>query len=67
MLLRDAIDKSDIDQININIEAYRKVASFFEQYLEEEYYAYAEERLNHLNGILAEYMIAREMAIEQVK
>lgn len=67
MLLRDTIDKSDIDQININIEAYQKVASFFERYLEDEYYAYAEERLDYLNGILAEYMIARELAIEQAK
>ena len=66
MLLREKITKEDIAQININIAAYQKVINFYEDYLERNGpYDYVSEQIQKLNGLLAEYLIAREMMIDK--
>lgn len=66
-LLRDKINTSDIDKINIEIEAYQKMISFYEEYLKDIEYPYAQQRLEKLYSQVAEYLIAREIAVEQSK
>lgn len=64
-LLRYSIDISDLTNININIEAYQRMVDFYSKYQEENgVFDYAEDRIKYLNTILAEYMIAREFALE---
>tara|TARA_B100000927_G_C16263430_1_gene388403 strand:+ start:428 stop:640 length:213 start_codon:yes stop_codon:yes gene_type:complete len=59
MLLRNKINKSNIDDINIKIEAYQKMTNFYEDYLKDNEYEYAQERLNALYNILGEYLVAK--------
>lgn len=67
-LLRYRIDISRIDQINAQIEAYQKMLSWYEGWKDRnEPYEYIEERIEDLNGQLAEYLIARELATESVR
>lgn len=66
-LLRDEINTSDIDKINIEIEACQKMISFYEEYLRDIEYAYAQQRLDKLYSQVAEYLIAREVAVERSK
>lgn len=66
-LLRDEINTSDIDKINIEIEAHQKMIDFYEDYSKTIEYPYIQIRLNKLYNTLAEYMIAREIAVEKAK
>ena len=67
-LLRHTLDISDVNRININIEAYQRIIDFYTEYQEKHgVFEYAEERIDNLNAILAEYMIAREFAKEAGK
>ena len=65
-LLRNEINKQDITSININIEAYQKMADFYEDYLKEEYFEYVDQRLTHIYNILSEYLIARDIALKNL-
>lgn len=60
MLLRNQIDKKNLYEINIKIEAYQKMTNFYETYLENNNYPYVQQRLNYLYNILAEYFIAKD-------
>jgi|18_taG_2_1085343.scaffolds.fasta_scaffold18838_4 hypothetical protein len=67
-MLRYNIDIKDINQINVNIEAYQRTIDFYVEYLEQNgEYDYIDERINALNATLAEYMIAREFSKEGCK
>lgn len=62
-LLRYTVDISNVDKINIQIEAYQRVINFYEMWIEKHgEYDYVSERLSHLNNTLAEYLIAREFS-----
>lgn len=67
-MLRNQINKDDIQDININIAAYQRVIDFYENYdaelADKEYVA---SRLNYLYGIQSEYLIAREVSQESAK
>lgn len=64
-LLRYTVDISNVDKINIQIEAYQKMIGFYEMWIEKHgQYEYVTERLSDLNNTLAEYLIAREFAKE---
>jgi hypothetical protein len=66
-MLRDEIDKSNIQNINIEIEAHQKIIAFYEEYLEKQDYDYVQERLIKLYSTVAEYLIAREIAEAEAK
>lgn len=67
-LLRHTLDISDVNNINMNIEAYQRMIGFYTEYQEKNgVFDYVEERIGNLNAILAEYMIAREFAKEGCK
>lgn len=66
MLLRDKINKTNLYEINIKIEAYQRMTNFYENYLENNQYDYVQERLNYLYNILAEYFIAKD-DIQKIK
>jgi hypothetical protein len=65
-LPRYELAKLDITDINIEIGAYQKVIESYEDYLwrkgEDEY---IQGRIDYLYGQLGEYMIARELNIEE--
>ena len=67
-MLRDIINKSNIEDINIEIAAYQRMIDFYENYdaqpKDQEYVA---SRLKYLYGIQSEYLIAREISQEQAK
>ena len=64
-LLRDQINKSDMTNINVHIEAYEQMISFYQDFIERHGETeYITERLNYLYSQVAEYMIAREYAVE---
>ena len=63
ILLRDQIDSTDITKINFQIAAYQNMINYYEQYLETDKYDYVEERLKKLYGQQAEYLIARDSAL----
>ena len=66
MLKRDKFSKLSIDEININITAHQLVIDFYEDYIKREGpYIYVDERLQDLYSKQAEYLIAREMHIEE--
>ena len=66
MLLRDKIDKTNIDDININIELYQRMADFYEGWLVKHGpYEYVSERLNQIYGTLGEYLVARDMMLNK--
>ena len=63
--LRYSISLDDIQEINLNIAAYNKAISFYEEWIEENgEWEYVEERIHYLTNILCEYMIASEFAKE---
>ena len=65
-LLRDNIELNNINNINAYIQAYTQVLDFYEKYIEEHSLTeYLESRVQYLNSQLAEYMIARELAVEK--
>ena len=67
-MLRDKIDKLDIQDINLNIAAYQRVIDFYLDYeAEPEDQEYIASRLKHLYGMQSEYLIAREVAEESAK
>ena len=58
----------NLNKINIEIGALQQVIGFYEDYLERKGpYEYANERLMALYSELSEYMIAREMHLENRK
>ena len=64
-LLRYTVDISNLDKINIEIEAYQRMIEFYESWTEKHgEYEYVSSRLSHLNNTLAEYLIAREISKE---
>lgn len=67
-MLRDEINKLDIQDINLNIAAYQRVIDFYLDYeaepADQEYVA---SRLKYLYGMQSEYLIAREIAEESAK
>ena len=67
-LLRYTLDITKVNEININIEAYQRVINDYEDYIEKNgEYDYVKERIEYLNSILAEYLVAREFAKEQAR
>tara|TARA_B100001173_G_C15527782_1_gene354168 strand:- start:277 stop:483 length:207 start_codon:yes stop_codon:yes gene_type:complete len=65
VLLRDEIEKTDLNKINIEIEALGRVVAFYEKYEEENGAGeYTTERLIVLNNRLAEYLIAGQIMRE---
>jgi hypothetical protein len=65
MLKREQISKLKINEINQYISGYERMLQFYESYTEKKgSYNYVEERINYLNNELAEYLIAREIHIE---
>jgi hypothetical protein len=67
-LPRYTIDISKIDHINAQIEAYQRIINWYEDWKERnDHYEYVDERIEDLNGQLAEYLIAREFAMEGVQ
>ncbi len=67
-LPRYTIDISKIDHINAQIEAYQRIINWYEDWKERnDLYEYVDERIGDLNGQLAEYLIAREFAMEGVQ
>lgn len=67
-LPRYTIDISKIDHINAQIEAYQRIINWYEDWKERnDLYEYVDERIEDLNGQLAEYLIAREFAKEGVQ
>jgi hypothetical protein len=67
-MLRDIINKTDIQDINIEIAAYQRMIDFYERYeaLPKDE-AYVASRLKFLYGIQSEYLIAREISQENAK
>lgn len=66
MLLRDELDKSNIQELNINIAAYQKMVNFYAEYEEKHgECSYVTQRVMELYGIMAEYMIAREIMVDK--
>jgi hypothetical protein len=60
-LLRDEINKKDLDSINIEISALQKMIDVLLAWKEKHgEYDYVDERLNLLYGRQAEFLIARE-------
>ena len=67
-MLRDIIDKSNIEDINIEIAAYQRMIDFYENYdAQPKDQEYVTSRLKYLYGIQSEYLIAREISQEQAK
>ena len=64
-LLREKISKSNLHEINIQIEVYERIIDFYVRYEEEHgEWEYTTERILHLNNIYAEYLIARQIAVD---
>lgn len=64
-LLREKISKSNLHEINIQIEVYERIIDFYVRYEEKHgEWEYTTERILYLNNIYAEYLIARQMAVE---
>jgi len=62
---RYSIPLEDINGLNVSIEAYSQVISFYERWVEENGdWEYIEERIMFLTNILCEYMIAASFAKE---
>jgi hypothetical protein len=67
-LPRERLSKLTIHQINIEIAAYEKVIGFYEDYISRKgSYSFVEERIVALNNEYTEYLIARELHIENQK
>lgn len=67
-MLRELIDKTNIEDINIEIAAYQRVIDFYENYdAEPKDQEYVASRLKYLYGIQSEYLIAREISQEEAK
>jgi|11_taG_2_1085331.scaffolds.fasta_scaffold00085_15 hypothetical protein len=66
MLKRQKISKLPIQEINQHISAYERMLDFYQDYLNTKGdYIYVNERVQYLNGKLAECLIAREIHIEE--
>ena len=66
MLKRKNFSKLSINEININITAHQSMIDFYEDYTKRKGpYIYVDERLQELYSKQAEYLIAREMHIEE--
>ena len=65
MLLRDEIEITDLNKINIEIQALERMISFYVAYEKEHGVCeYTTERLNILNNRYAEYLIAGQIMRE---
>ncbi len=66
-LPRHELSKLSIKEITIEIAALQRMADFYNDYVERKgEYEYVEERLRELYSRMGEYMIARELHIENV-
>ena len=66
MLKREKFSKLSIAEINANITAHQIMIDFYEDYRKRKgHYIYVDERLQKLYGKQAEYLIARELHIEE--
>ena len=66
MLNRDKFSKLSLDEINNSITAHQMMIDWYKDYLERKGpYIYVDERLQELYGRQAEYLIARELHIEE--
>ena len=67
-MLRNIINKTDIQDINIEIAAYQRIIDFYENYdAASENQEYVASRLKFLYGIQSEYLIARDISQEEAK
>tara|TARA_B100000927_G_scaffold280750_1_gene265625 strand:- start:1897 stop:2148 length:252 start_codon:yes stop_codon:yes gene_type:complete len=63
--LREKIETSDLNELSLQIEVYEKIIDFYVRYEEENgAYEYTTERILYFNNIYAEYLVARQIAIE---
>jgi hypothetical protein len=64
-LLRQKVNKSNLHEINIQIEVYERIIDFYARYEEEHgEWEYTTERILYLNNVYAEYLIARQIALD---
>ena len=66
-LPRHDISKLPIEEITAQITAIQRMVDYYTDYIARKgEYSYVEERLNYLYGQMAEYMIARELHIDNI-
>ena len=66
MLERDKFSKLSLDEINNSITAHQMMIDWYNDYIERKGpYIYVDERLQQLYAKQAEYLIARELHIEE--
>ncbi len=67
-LKRYEFSKLNIYEINVNITAYQQVIDYYEGYIERKTeFKYVREIIEYLTDMLSEYLIARELHIEEIK
>ena len=65
-LKRSIYSNLTIEQINTNIIVHERMVQFYQDYLEKHgEYDYVHERINYLYNELSEYLIARDLHIEE--
>ena len=65
MFNRDKYSKMPIEDINIAITVHERMIAWYQDYIERKgEYAYVDEQVNKLYSSLAEYLIARDIHIE---
>lgn len=65
-LKRNAYSDLTIEEINMNIIVYERTVEVYQRYLEKHGdYDYVHERINYLYGELSEYLIAKELHMEE--
>ena len=65
MFSRDKYSKMPIEDINIAITVHERMIAWYQDYIERKgEYAYVDEQINKLYSSLAEYLIARDIHIE---
>lgn len=65
-LKRSIYSNLTIEQINVNITVHERMVEFYQDYLNKHgEYDYVHERINYLYSELSEYLIARDLHIEE--
>lgn len=65
-LKRNTYSDLSIEEININIIVYERMVDFYQRYLEKHGdYDYVHERIHYLYSELSEYLIAKELHMEE--
>lgn len=65
MFDRDKYSKMPIEDINIAITVHERMIAWYQDYIERKgEYVYVDEQINKLYSSLAEYLIARDIHIE---